>query len=526
MKRIFVTLLLLGAAALGASAQSWQDAFYLSENHESGTARSVAMGNAMTAVGGDLGSLTFNPAGSAVSGYSQFTLTSGFSLSSTFAQGTAIDGEPFGFEDPSKDHFLRMKLPNFGFMGVFDMHRSSGLKRITFGLVGNATNDYTNRYLATGTNGNTSISGALASGAMGYSTSELDGSFFSGDTPWDVMTAYQGYMISPISGRPGEYLGVSEVMFPQGDIALPGFINQRFSEERRGYKYDYLLNIGFDISDILYLGANLGMSTLSHHMSYGMQESPVANNADRFVQQDGSLFQTSRFRYTLDTEGSGAYLKGGFLLRPVAGLRIGAAIQTPTVFTIHEVEAYDVRTEFSSGTRSARSADGEYHYKMRTPYRVDAGLAYTFGQVALLSVDYTLTDYRTMEFRDMDGYTTDFESRNWDIRDNVGLSHTIRVGGELRPVPALAIRAGYNYVTSPEIHVPEATHTKVSFGLGYSSSGSFFADLAVRFHWLPFEYNTVYFYGTTDSNGQEILTPQIGVSPVLTDALLTLGWRF
>ena len=67
MKRFFLSAFFLSLAA-GAGAQGWVDALNYSETDYLGTARSVGMGNAMTAVGGDLGSLTFNPAGSAVAG--------------------------------------------------------------------------------------------------------------------------------------------------------------------------------------------------------------------------------------------------------------------------------------------------------------------------------------------------------------------------------------------------------------------------------------------------------------------------
>ena len=79
MKRILAAVF-LSAMALQAGAQDWRDALNVSENDYLGTARSVGMGNAMTAIGGDLGSLSFNPAGSAVAGYSQITLTPSLSI--------------------------------------------------------------------------------------------------------------------------------------------------------------------------------------------------------------------------------------------------------------------------------------------------------------------------------------------------------------------------------------------------------------------------------------------------------------
>ena len=95
MKKKIITLLLCAAAAFPAAAQGWYDAYLFSQNDYGGTARSVGMGNAFTAVGGDPGSLTFNPAGSSVAAYSQFVITPGLSFASSYAIGTQakIDGK-------------------------------------------------------------------------------------------------------------------------------------------------------------------------------------------------------------------------------------------------------------------------------------------------------------------------------------------------------------------------------------------------------------------------------------------------
>ena len=73
---------LLSLTAVAAGAQTMYDGLTFSQNNYYGTARSIGMGNAMTAVGGDLGSIGINPAGSAVAGYSQFTITPNLTLSS------------------------------------------------------------------------------------------------------------------------------------------------------------------------------------------------------------------------------------------------------------------------------------------------------------------------------------------------------------------------------------------------------------------------------------------------------------
>lgn len=90
MKRTALTILLSVMTIASASAQSAYDAWLLSENNYEGTARSVAMGNAFTALGGDLGAVSINPAGSAVAGYSQFTLTPSLTFSTNIASGAPL----------------------------------------------------------------------------------------------------------------------------------------------------------------------------------------------------------------------------------------------------------------------------------------------------------------------------------------------------------------------------------------------------------------------------------------------------
>ncbi|MFA6798620.1 MAG: hypothetical protein WCR39_04935, partial [Bacteroidales bacterium] len=60
-KILIISMLLLGA--LGLSAQNEQDALRYSFIQTGGTTRSISMGGAFGAVGGDFSSLSINPAG-------------------------------------------------------------------------------------------------------------------------------------------------------------------------------------------------------------------------------------------------------------------------------------------------------------------------------------------------------------------------------------------------------------------------------------------------------------------------------
>ncbi len=123
--------------AVAATAQDMYDALTFSQSYYKGTARTIGMGNAMAAIGGDLGSIGINPAGGAVAGYSQITLTPGVTLATSSSQYTPVFGT--NYTTKTSDAFSRANLPNIGFMINWSTGRSHGVKNWTFGMVPNIT---------------------------------------------------------------------------------------------------------------------------------------------------------------------------------------------------------------------------------------------------------------------------------------------------------------------------------------------------------------------------------------------------
>ena len=540
MKKI-LAVAFLSALTLQAGAQSWTDALNFSDNDYLGTARSVGMGNAMTAVGGDLGSLTFNPAGSAVASYSQFTITPGLSFSTVTAKGSLVDdaGYPNGFENSYRTRYGRMNIPNFGVMMVYDTRNRSGLKRVSFGIVGNVTRDYTNRLRADGTNANTTLAGSLASQADGFSPEVLSGDFYAKNIPsWETMAGYQSGIFGQLNGS---YVGLTESLWDNGDIRITDKIGQYYGLKRAGSKYDLLMNFGLDFNDRFYLGANLGLVTIDYRSDENRSEEAITGI------DYGNGFQSLRMRSSIRDVGSGVYLKVGFIARPTDGLRIGAAIQTPTLFDIREVYQLEGQSVANNKEMVKSSPKDEWFYRLKSPFRANVGVAYTIAKMALLSADYEYTDYSGMKLSPSfdEAYYYDFSDQNLDIKDFTGAVHALRLGAEIKPAPQLALRVGYNLTTGAQYNTlsdsgqvvslsdqerKEQIRTAVSFGIGYSSPGSFFMDAAVRFQYLPNEYFTPYWYYVrengnlyTDAN---VVTPEICSQSAVCNALLTLGWRF
>lgn len=530
--------ILLTLAVVSGHAQSAYDGLLFSENNYEGTARSVAMGNAFTALGGDLGSITINPAGSAVAGYSQFTITPGLTFSASTAQGVSpfTDGGLPYFERKMKSSMTSFNMPNMGITINWDTNRNSGLKNLTFGFVVNKIADFSQDVYANGMNSTTSFMGAMAFNATedymwADELSLSQNQYAYDDCPWEYVVGYNSNMIAPFGGDDqGDFFaGASELVFDDGEIAIGGELDQKYGRRVSGGKYDYVFNLGANVSDFLYLGANLGFSSLNYDYEDYFKEEAV-DPADFEIVLDGEdvSFRQMKYGYWYNAEGSGAYAKFGAILTPGYGLRIGAAIQTPAVTNITERWQYSGSTEFSASKFNGYEAspEGTYSYTFTEPFRANLGLAYTIGSIAVLSADYEYCDYSQMKFRTRGGGIDYFDDVNAAIKDIFGPQNAWRFGAEAK-LGALALRGGYGFSSSPEKHFEGPYRSSFSFGLGYSSNGSFFADFAVRKNTYNNEYYMPYSDYIFDEDGTPAdPAPELLITRSVWKVLLTLGWRF
>lgn len=535
-------MLLLAAFAADAGAQTVADALKFSESNYYGTARSIAMGNAFTALGGDLGSITLNPAGAAVNSFSQVAFSPNISILSSSGKYNAMPSTVNTFGSADKSSSVKFTVPNVG--TVINMKTGSrrGLKNVSLGIVANASANFLDDVTAHGSNTATTYAGYLAANAAGVTSNSInDDAYYNTSIPWQTIVGWQSMMISNYSSNNKEYLGVTEKATDLGkdnyDITLADIIDQRYGRRSHGNKYDIVFNVGFNFSDKYFAGVNIGVTSLDYSMNQYFKEIAVTpenfqiDMADNSGNVQRTYFDQLRSRYSYDADGAGIYAKFGFIAAPVKGLRIGAALQTPTANFITEHwqvagETYYMNGDFNA---SAQSPRGEYKYKFVAPAKVDLGVAYTFGQYGVLSADYEYTDYSRMRFVETD--TNDnsaFDGVNQDIKDFSGKAHMLRIGAEIKPIPSFAIRAGYNVTTCAERYfedniqkTPKAYRNAISAGAGYSSKGSFFCDLAVRGTKYPDEY--IYPYDTYIDGA---LSPEIQHRKRLWDVVATFGWRF
>lgn len=563
----------IAASAAFSGAQDMYDAINFSRNEYYGTARTMALGNAVTAIGGDIGSFGINPAGSAVANYNQIAITPGISLSVVGASYSPSGESAFGPEHGYER--TRMTLPNFGATAVLYTGNSRGLKSFTFGLISNQTAQYNYYADAYGQNSLTSKAAEFAAAAAGLEESQLvgNGAYDSGIS-WDIISAYQGGMFGSY-GMGNNYVGVTESIDGSGEWHyVPGSLAQHSTVQRWGSKNDIIVNFGMNFSDKVFFGVNVGFPYATYGTSESFYESsvtpeqfPIVYNLDDGSQRE-TYFLSSTFnnRYLADL--SGIYAKIGLIVTPFKGLRLGAAIQTPTMYTVTEHWMYSSSTSFADDffDGHASSPEGEYSYNLTSSYSANFGVAWTFGTRGFVSLDYELTDYSVMRFHELNPGGAPMNDIFFDVNEAnryfAGVAHNLRVGAELRLTPEFSVRAGYGVATSPVRHwtnnmgedvimddflaeyedyyltgrkyLTESRYysdrtRSLSFGVGFSSRGSFFADLgAVLTSYPDSVFMPYYDYDNFDAEGNQVnaASPRILNRSKLWNIALTIGWRF
>lgn len=555
MKKTVITILMAFFAISGYS-QSAYSAMMLSENDYEGTARTAAMGNAFTALGGDLGAVSINPAATAVAKYSQVTLSPGISIISSTAAGVSpyANGDLPYFEKTMKSTRALFNLPNIGVAMTFNTGRKTGVKSFSAAFVMNKTASYGQNVYAAGTNSTTSFIGQIAYEASvnGYPSSSLASDSAFDIMPWKPVIGYKTGMIEPFDDI---YVAATEKVYDDKTAFMGGTIQQNYGRNISGNKYDYLLNFGLNISDFVYLGLNLGLTSANYSYSEYFTEKAIDPSEFEigYVDNDGNpipsltkYFDKMKYSSSYHYSGMGYFAKLGVIVTPIKGLRLGAAIQTPTAMSVNESWEESGETEFTGaggGKYSSESPYGENKWSFSSPFHANVGVAYTFNKVGLISLDYELSDYGSIKYRNSAYTDRDIlEDINDEIRNSYGVAHKVRVGGEFKPIPALALRAGYNLNVSGEKAVwdgweyakvkPTLSH-KAALGIGFSSNKSFFADLALTRSFLPKEYFMPYSdYVFKYSQDEDIVVdpnyyaPEILIKSSLWNVILTIGFRF
>ena len=480
------------------SAQTHDNALRFSTETLDGTARYQAMGGAFGAVGADYGSLRQNPAGLGL-------------FRSNEIQGTISFGQNLDQGTWYKEHYKKGRTAFGGNMSVVlaTPLRGSGLSfnfalgfyqrqsfARSFDISNHQITDFSLAdYAAFITPTNVSSDDLLSKNAYGTVPA-----------PWLAILGHgAGWTVQ----RPEGFYESAFNYSDKGGILGPS--NSQLRVNERGGIQDFDFTFGLNYNDRLYFGLGVKLSALDYRMNSYYGEDFIDNDYLELANE-------------LRTSGSGASVSFGLIARVSDHLRLGAAIQTPTWFTLQDnyvagAESRHLRVDKEGKPlpekewtkRDQTPSDAAWQYQLQTPTKIVLSGAFV-GRLGMLSLDYELANYSGIQLKDTYG---PFVDDNKLMKEYfTPMQSTIRLGGEVRVSPQFSLRAGGYWRQAPmkasfdsnpnqsaTIPVNEAgtvPHYEivgmgygVTGGLGWRFSPSSYVDLAVVYqgqksHMYPF----------------------------------------
>lgn len=573
MKKLYLAGAIL-ALPFVADAQSAIDAYRFSQPDMKGTARFMSMGGAFGALGGDLSSIAYNPAGLGVYRRGEVGVTMDFDIQSATSEADGVKNTQNQTKYPLSNaggvvsfNLYNNVMPNINL--AFTYNKAASFNAHYVGGIPNLSNSLTN-YIA----GISNTEGATVADVESTNSFDPynpnDGGYAA---PWLSILGYDSYFITPT-----------------GDDDNPNWIGQWNSQTSGRGSFDvlttggvneYNIAIGGNFANKLFWGLDFGISDLNYNMTavWGEQlQNATVDNAEGTANTNAEWKMTNYY----SVGGTGYNLKLGLIYRPIQELRLGFSFTTPTWYSINE--SYMARTNFNYPNlnipdmqQNSAVTNGGYwgtnSYNFRTPWKIMVSAAGVIGRNLIVSADFEWQKFDKMRFYDGDGgfydygydwddwddwgdwpyyapagqqkaspaaYNTDpWYATNKDIQSYYKSTTTIRVGAEYRITPRFSIRAGYAHVSSPVkseakdgsmMIYTSGTMTNyrldnstdyITCGLGYNFN-NFYIDGAFVHKRLGSEYHAY----TPDPANPQIPSPSSKLTLTNNQIVISAGFRF
>lgn len=460
----------LGLAFCGlashAFAQNEVDALRYSQLQFGGSARTLGIGGANVALGGDIGTVSSNPAGLGLFQQSEVSFTPGYGVSNTSSVHNSG-----GSSTPDSKNSLHVG----GFGIVFanrrpDNDNSSDWRAGSFAISMTRTNNFNTNFSYRGTtNDQQSLFQRFREPIS--SAQEIDDQFYYNDyTNLDGL-AYGAYLTN-LNGSAIE------------TIARANPIQQFETVTASGGQSQYDFAYGASYRDKLYIGGAIGIVSTRFNQVREFEES----DADA-----STKFQSLNLYDRLDTRGTGFNLRFGAIYRANDILRIGASVQTPTWSRLTDSYSAQLGTVFSPALElidsngntqsipsgSASIGNNAYTYSLTMPFRANGGVAVLLSKYGFLSGDIEYVNYAQarLNSNSASGDNYSFADENQAVQNLYRSTVNLRFGGEAR-YNIFRLRLGYARYGDPYV-ANEFNRAQNYFtgGLGLRQN-NFYLDLA------------------------------------------------
>jgi len=487
--QLIVTIGVLVFAVTSVRAQGQLEALRYSQYDVAGTARYSAMGGAFGALGGDMSSMSVNPAGIGV-----FTLSTGSVSLGILSVGT--DATYLG--NLSADTKMNANISNAGFVARFKRKRGEekqwAWKSFQLGVSYNRTANFQRRTSIVGVSTNSSIVDGWVNqlNNEGINYADIPTELVPGAEYTNAHMGWGTFLIDTTPGSVNSYIRNVAPFYGQ---------TQQVRETTKGSMGEIALSFGGNFGNALYIGTTIGIPRLNYELERTYTESDSQDTISNF----GSFSKTDY----LKASGNGFNIKFGMIYRPAKWIRLGAAIYSPTWYNIDEQFTSTVSSNLEgAGQYTISTLDGAFGYRLQTPFRAIGSLAFVVGKFGLISADYEYVNYSLAKLKSR-GYS--FDAENADVKNQLHWAGNIRIGTEWR-INAFSIRGGFAINGDPYTGKYNLDNTRYSLGVGYRLK-RFFIDLTYNLH------RQVDAYQVYETNFAETVTLNHSV-------ITTVGFRF
>ena len=524
MKKILLAAMAMGMMMPAAAQDTYESARLLGDDLN-GTARYVGMGGAMEALGADISTMGTNPAGIGLFRHSTASLGFGLVSQSDAKEFDGLGKTNMSFDQAGFVYSARVSPTSFVNVG-FNYHKSKNFDQIL-----SAAN---------------SLTGCSQNGLTYEKAArelyELDENKQGDIIGWEG--DYRSYRFSE-----ADYLNANVLLLDPNDGMFYYNDADRYTFDRahRGWIADYDFNLSGNYNDRFYWGLTVGVKDV-HYKGY-------SEYAESLISVGGSSFGSVAYGDERRITGSGVNLKLGFIYRPLeeSPFRIGAYVHTPTWYELTSSNStVMINNTPNGGSYDEGKSQQSYDFAYHTPWKFGLSLGTTIGRELALGAGYEYTDYSASQNRIIDGYdyydnaetSKDRAMKTNTERSLKGVS-TFKLGAEYKPVPEVALRLGYNYLTSgykmdgvrdmtvnsPGVMYASTTDyvnwkdtQRLTCGVGFKV-GKMNIDLAYQLSTTDGEFHPFQDYQSLASS-KSFSTGVTKVSNKRSQGLLTIGYTF
>ncbi|PRD46316.1 OmpP1/FadL family transporter [Sphingobacterium haloxyli] len=514
IKNILFTSLLVSGISFSGYGQSVGNGLIFSQENNGGSARFRGLGNANTALGGDISSITGNPAG--LGFFSQSDISVTFNYNNAANKGTY-------FGNSVTRNKGRFGVDQAGVVFHFPKNEGYyGWQNFNVGIGYENTNRFSNNVRYEGINPDNSIVGAYTDDIADFGDQALANSLYDIKLIERFADTDKGYF--PMTSQRGNKDQISDIL-------------------TTGNSFRTSLAFGGNYNNVFYIGGNIGFSSFIHENSaqfseYGWTKDAAAvaanNPNSNFIDPTHPDYDFLNANYEMlddyyqRSEGTGVDFKIGAIYKPTVDWNIGATITSPTWYTIDQYTESYIGVDYYDNENAGEAFDfgetefrDDFSYRLITPWKFGLGVSKFFGR-GLVTADAEYVNHANIKVRDI-GRVNSSDDALWDEDFKAAYKGAVnlRIGGEYLITNTISGRAGINYFGNPYKNA-DNTQYSGSLGLGTKLTNTLYLDLAVVHSVNDYKVSPY----LIDEEFWDSTSPVADIKHQRTNVVLTLGAKF